>query len=85
MNQNLLLLFVFAIVIWTCGYMLAALHWFVVPALKTGVLQARGRTYSRAQQPVRFWLGIVFWISMAALMSICVLGLGTQLWRTFLT
>jgi hypothetical protein len=34
----------------------------VAPALRTGVLQARGRVYERDEQPVRFWLGIVFWI-----------------------
>ena len=39
----------------------------VVPALRTGVLQARGRVYERDQQPVRFWLGIAFWILMSLL------------------
>src|SRR5262245_8759212 len=76
-------------IVWLWGYMLASLHWVVAPALKTGVLQARGRTYSRAEQPVRFWLGIVFWIVMAGLttlfvylISVIVYRLGTQLWRT---
>jgi len=79
MSENLLSLFLFGLLVWTCGYMLGALHWFVLPALKTGFLQARGRTYSRAEQPVRCWLGITFWISMAALMSVCVVGAGTHL------
>ncbi len=31
-----------------------------LPGLKTGVLQAKGRVYTRVDQPVRYWLGIMF-------------------------
>ena len=36
-------------------------------ALRTGELEARGRSYFRDQQPRRFWFGIVFWIAMMVL------------------
>jgi hypothetical protein len=39
----------------------------VLPALRTGRLQARGRVYERKGQPIRFWLGIAFWIFSAVL------------------
>jgi hypothetical protein len=35
--------------------------------LKTGELEARGRNYFRERQPGRFWAGIVFWFTLAAL------------------
>jgi hypothetical protein len=34
----------------------------VLPGLKSGVLQARGRTYSRKSETKRFWMGIAFWL-----------------------
>jgi hypothetical protein len=36
---------------------------YVLPALRTGILQARGRTYERSHHPFRFWGGIVFWFA----------------------
>ena len=73
----------FAVVVWGAGYMLACIRWFVVPALGTGVLQARGRTYSRAGEPVRFWGGITFWIVMGLVMSLFAIAWAVELWRTF--
>jgi hypothetical protein len=70
------------LVFWAWGYALAALYWFVRPALQSGVLQARGRTYDRSEQPVRFWLGITFWIAMAALLTYPAAGVVLQLWRS---
>jgi hypothetical protein len=82
MEQNLAVMLGVAVpVFWAWGYALAALYWFVRPALRTGVLQARGRTYDRSGQPVRFWLGIVFWITMAALLAFPVAVVVLQLWR----
>jgi len=47
------------------------LFWLALPlvwhALRTAELKARGRSYFRAQQPRRYWAGIVFWIMMLAL------------------
>ena len=60
---------VLVLVLWTWGYSLFALHWFVRPALRSGVLQARGRTYDRTEKPVMFWLGIAFWIVMSVLLA----------------
>jgi hypothetical protein len=37
----------------------------VLPALRTGRLQARGRVYEKKEQPIRFWLGMAFWIVSA--------------------
>jgi hypothetical protein len=82
MEQSLaVMLGVAVLVLWAWGYALAALYWFVQPALRTGVLQARGRTYDRNEQPVRFWLGIAFWIVMAALLAYPVAMVVLQLWR----
>ena len=39
----------------------------VLPAIRTGRLQARGRIYERNEQPIRFWLGIVSWIGLSTL------------------
>jgi hypothetical protein len=72
---------VFALFLWTWGYALCALHWYVQPALRTGVLQARGRAYSRETEPVRFWIGIVAWIALAVVLAFPVLMSGIQLWR----
>ena len=85
MNQDLAVaLGVFVLLLWTWGYALAALGWFVMPALRTGILQARGRTYSREGEPIRFWLGIVFWIAMAVLLAYPVVMFGMEFWRRFL-
>jgi hypothetical protein len=82
MEQSLaVMLGVAVLVLWAWGYALAALYWFVQPALRTGVLQARGRKYDRNEQPVRFWLGIAFWIVMAALLAFPVAMVVLQLWR----
>lgn len=46
------------------------IFWMIPPlvwhALRTGELEARGRSYFRDQQPKRFWAGIIFWILMMA-------------------
>ena len=82
MEQDLAVaLGVLALVLVTWCYALAALHWFVRPALRTGVLQARRRTYSRAGQPILFWLGITFWIAMAVLLAYPAAVAGLQAWR----
>jgi len=70
MDQDLAVaLGVLVLVLWTWGYSLFALHRFVRPALRSGVLQARGRTYDRAERPVMFWLSIGFWIVMPVLLA----------------
>ena len=92
MNQELAVsLGVWALFLWTWGYALCALHWFVAPALRTGhlevrsgILKSRARTYSRAEQPILFWLGIAFWIAMAVGLAIPVFGFGMQIWQRFL-
>ena len=81
MEQNLaVMLGVAALVFWAWGYALAALYWFVRPALRTGVLQARRRSYSRADDPVMFWLGIAAWIVLAALLAYPAAVVVLQLW-----
>lgn len=92
MDQDLAVsLGVFALFLWTWCYALCALHWFVAPALRTGILEVRGgiltarfRTYSRAEQPILFWLGIAFWIAMAAGLAIPAVRFGMQFWQRFL-
>ena len=49
-------------------------------ALRTGELEARGRSYFRSEQPRRFWFGIVFWIVMTALSLVGAVGVT---WRVF--
>jgi hypothetical protein len=86
MDENLAVsLGVLALLLWTWGYALAALHWYVRPALQTGILQARGRAYSRVEQPGRFWLGIGAWIALAVLLAAPAILFALQLWRRFLT
>jgi hypothetical protein len=53
----------------------------VAPALRTGVLQARGRVYERDKQPVRFWLGIVFWLGMSMLFVVMLVFYSLGLMR----
>jgi hypothetical protein len=38
----------------------------VVRGLRTGELEARGRSYFRVQHPLRYWFGIVFWMALLA-------------------
>jgi hypothetical protein len=35
---------------------------FAIPAMITGVIQARGRIYTRNDHTTRFYIGISFWI-----------------------
>ena len=51
-------------------------------ALRTGELEARGRSYFRAQQPRRFWFGIVFWIAMIALTVFAATAVITHFFRS---
>jgi hypothetical protein len=85
MDQDLAVaLGVLVLFLGTWGYALVALHRFVLPALRTGILQVRGRTYARAEQAVLFWLGITFWIAMAVLLAYPVIMVGMQFWRRFI-
>ena len=51
-------------VLWVTVYTGMLLRDIMIPGLLSGKLQARGRYYTRADQPIRFWCGIFFWISM---------------------
>lgn len=85
MDQDLAVaLGVLVLVLWTWGYSLFALHRFVRPALRSGVLQARGRTYDRNEKPVLFWIAIAFWIAMPVLLTYPAGVVILQLWRTIL-
>jgi hypothetical protein len=62
---NWIALFIFGIL----SPYLALFHCLPVAirALKTGELEARGRSYFRDKQPKRFWAGIAFWFALVAL------------------
>lgn len=51
----------------------------VFVAIKTGYLLARGAVYSKSESPFKYWLGIIFWISVAFILSfasvVCASGL----------
>ena len=66
--------------LWGVFIGLAYCNWLLVlPALRSGVLQARGRTYSYWHQKKRFLLGIIFWIFL-----LCMIGFVT-VFVTFMT
>lgn len=58
---------IFALMSLILAFATAAIRNLAVPALRSGTLQARGRTYSRASEPIRYWSGILFWICLFAL------------------
>ena len=66
---------------WICA--VNAIRQLAVPALRTGVLQARGRTYRRDKEPVRFWLGVFFWMALFALFSFGVVVGANKLYEAF--
>jgi hypothetical protein len=85
MDQDLAVaLGVLVLIVGTWGYALVSLYRVVLPALRTGILQARARTYSRAEQPVQFWLGVTVWIAMAVLLAYPAVMVGMQFWRRFI-
>lgn len=52
-------------------YLLSAVYFCYIgfgvlkKALATRILQARGRTYDRRIHPIRFFLGVAFWVIMS--------------------
>ena len=85
MDQDLAVaLGVLLLVVGTWGYALTGLHRFVLPALRTGILQARGRSYRRVEQPFQFWLGVTVWIAVAILLAYPAIRAGLQFWRRFI-
>jgi hypothetical protein len=52
----------------------------VVRALQTGELETRGRSYSRAETPVQYWLGVVFWL----VVLVATMGTAVTVFTVFL-
>jgi hypothetical protein len=52
----------------------------VIRALQTGMLETRSRSYSRAQTPVQYWLGVVFWF----VVLLATLGTAVAVFAVFL-
>jgi hypothetical protein len=71
------------LVLWTWGYAIFGLFRFVRPALRSGVLEVRGRSYSRSAEPLLFWFGVVFWIVMTVLLAYPAVMVALQFWRQF--
>jgi hypothetical protein len=76
-----------ATIFWSSVFLLATI-WctygavkLVKTALKTGVLQARGRTYNRFSEPKRFWAGIVFWLLVVPFMWVSIILVGWSVLR----
>ena len=40
----------------------------VIPAIKSGIFPARGRVYLRKMHPVRFWLCVIFFVTITIIM-----------------
>jgi len=63
----LLVLLILALMSFMLVFATGAVRNLAWPALRSGTLQARGRTYGRASEPVRYWSGVIFWICLFAL------------------
>jgi hypothetical protein len=70
----------FGISLWATLYNLVLINRIVLPAIKNKILKARARSYSFNKEPVRFVLGILFWLVIFTLMLFSTYLIGSDLW-----
>ena len=76
----MLQIIIMLLALWGTVFMGMALRDIVIPGLLSGKLQARGRYYTRADQPIRFWFCIVSFILVFLMMLFISAGYVLKGW-----